>query len=898
MAENIDDIVDEFENSDLVESARSSGFTGAKIGRFAAVALFLALGTFAVIYSMSRGGSHADHENDIGSELADAGKAAIDKAGAAVDKTGTALSNITAGKYSEVVTAGKNAADKFVKSTTSQSKFPSTPFPKPKPSNSLAKSSGASPTANGFAKAAAAPKAASYKSPFPPPVLRSKAAEPPTRFAAAPGKPLITSQGGFGELKKAPAQPPITNRFAAPAALKQTAAGAGSLVRKSGAEAKQLLGNLAKAPATVQAKAAGAVDSANRSLGNLTNQAKSALGNAASTTQGSANRSFGAPAVKAPGRFGQPLAKSAAEPPKSPFAPLPKAAPFAAPNSSSSSSRSLTRQSSTSQSSSRFPANLRASASPQPKPTQRTIPTATVSTSSRLTPASTVARPPVTPRPTPRATQAPAKSSFGSYTGSSPQRGPAARVAAVTRDVPGDRRFDGVQAPSLSIEKLSPKEIQVGEPADFQIVLRNVGRVAVDDVQVFDQIPEGTEFISATPAPSQKSNNQLNWDVGTLSPGVEKRINVKLKPTKPGEIGSVAQYTFAARSSMRTRVTQPVLEITHRAKPQVLIGGDVLFDVVVTNKGDGPARDVLIQEDVPEQLNFREGYREIEYEVGTLLPNQSRNVRLALKAKKAGKCQNVIFASGSGGLKSQHKLNLEVVAPSLKTKSSGPGVRFLGRSAKHTFSVSNLGTARATNVNLIARLPSGLRYVQSNNKGTYNRNLHAVLWELAELQNGVDASVEVMTEPIAIGKQPIKFEANADLNISDATDHSLVVEHLVDVFIDIDDVLDPIEIGSETSYRVQVVNQGTKVATNVKLQVDFPNGLKPTKVDGPLPNQIRGQQVVFSPIESLKPGARLSFVVSGQGMAAGDHRVVLKMDTDGRSTTVSKEESTRVYSDR
>ena len=104
MAENIDDIVDEFENSDLVESARSSGFTGAKIGRFAAVALFLALGTFAVIYSMSRGGSHADHENDIGSELADAGKAVIDKAGAAVDKTGTALSNITAGKYSEVVT--------------------------------------------------------------------------------------------------------------------------------------------------------------------------------------------------------------------------------------------------------------------------------------------------------------------------------------------------------------------------------------------------------------------------------------------------------------------------------------------------------------------------------------------------------------------------------------------------------------------------------------------------------------------------------------------------------------------------------------------------------------------------------------------------------------------------
>ena len=468
----------------------------------------------------------------------------------------------------------------------------------------------------------------------------------------------------------------------------------------------------------------------------------------------------------------------------------------------------------------------------------------------------------------------------------------------MTRDVPGDRRLDGVQAPSLSIEKLSPKEIQVGEPADFQIVIRNVGRIAVDEIQVFDEIPVGTEFISATPNANQSGSRKLSWDIGTLSPGVEKRINIRLKPTRPGEIGSVAQYTFAARSSMRTRVTQPVLEITHRCKPKVLIGGDVMLDVTVTNKGDGPAKDVLIQEDVPEQLKFREGYREIEYEVGTLLPNQSRNVRLALKAFKPGKLENVIHATGSGGLKSQHKLDLEIIAPQLKTASSGPNVRFLGRSAKHTFSVANQGTAPATNVNLIARLPSGLRYVQSNNKGTYNRNLHAVLWELAELDPGVDAKVEVMTEPIAIGNQPIKFEATADLNMRDTTEQRLMVEHLVDLFIDIDDVLDPIEIGGETSYRVQVVNQGTKVATNVELQMTFTNGIKPTSVDGPLANQIRGQQIVFSPIESLKPGARLSFVVSAEGVAAGDHRVVLKMDTDGRTASVSKEESTRVYSDR
>jgi uncharacterized repeat protein (TIGR01451 family) len=471
-------------------------------------------------------------------------------------------------------------------------------------------------------------------------------------------------------------------------------------------------------------------------------------------------------------------------------------------------------------------------------------------------------------------------------------------AAAVTSDLPGEKRLDGIQAPSLTIEKFSPREIQVNQPSDFQIVIRNVGRVAVDNVQVFDQIPVGTEFLEATPKPTQANNRQLNWAVGTVNPGTEKRINIKLKPTKPGEIGSVAQMTFATRSSMRTRVTQPVLEISHRTKPQVLIGDDVMFDVVVTNRGDGPAKNVLIQEDVPSQLDFRDGFREIEYEVGTLMPNQSRNVRLMLRAKKPGKLQNLIFATGSGGLKSQHKLDLEVVAPQLKAKSDGPTRRFLGRRAQHQFSVSNNGSAPATNVDLIARLPSGLRYVNSNNKGTYDPNAHAVFWELAELQRGVTADVEIATEPVSIGSQPIKFEATADLNLADKVEQPLSVEHLVDVFFDIDDVVDPIEIGSETRYRVQVVNQGTKPATNVRLQIDFPTGLKPTTVDGPLANNIRGQQILFSPITSLKPGERIQFVVNGSGQAAGDHRVVLKMQTDGRTTAVAKEESTRVYSDR
>ena len=355
---------------------------------------------------------------------------------------------------------------------------------------------------------------------------------------------------------------------------------------------------------------------------------------------------------------------------------------------------------------------------------------------------------------------------------------------------------------------------------------------------------------------------------------------------------------------MRTMVTKPVLEITHQAGQTHLIGDDVIFDVLVKNKGDGPAKNVVIQEDVPNQLGVPsqlespDGTRGIEYEIGTLLPGQSRRVKLALKAANIGKLRNVMFASADGGLQAKHELPMEIVAPNLVTRTDGPTRRFLRRNVTHDLIVKNTGTAAATNVELIARLPSGLRFVDANNQGRYDSNAHSVYWSLAELARNVEAKVELKTMPVEVGSQPISFESFADLKIKSSAKQPLSVEHLVDVFFDIDDVVDPIEIGSNTSYRLRVVNQGTKAATNVQLQVDFPTGLQPTAVDGTLRHAINGQRIAFAPINSMSPGDEISIVIHGKGQNAGDHRVVVNMRTDGRTAPVSKEETTRVYSDR
>ena len=191
-----------------------------------------------------------------------------------------------------------------------------------------------------------------------------------------------------------------------------------------------------------------------------------------------------------------------------------------------------------------------------------------------------------------------------------------------------------------------------------------------------------------------------------------------------------------------------------------------------------------------------------------------------------------------------------------------------------------------------------MKFVRANNRGQYDDNTHSVYWSLAELNSGLVANVAVTTLPTEPGNQDLNFDATADLGEPTSAICKLSVKHLVDVFFDIDDVVDPIEVGSDTAYKLRIVNQGTKTATNVQLSVEIPGGIQPTAVEGNITSEIRGQQIAFSPITSMNPGDEIEITIRGKGVTPGDHRVVVNLMADGREVNVSKQESTRVYADR
>ena len=461
---------------------------------------------------------------------------------------------------------------------------------------------------------------------------------------------------------------------------------------------------------------------------------------------------------------------------------------------------------------------------------------------------------------------------------------------------PGDPTLEGQQKPEIIVEKTAPPEIQIGKPAEFRLILRNVGKVPAHQVIVTDQVPRGTRLISTEPQTSATEGNALFWDVDTLNSGEQFVASVQVMPEAEGEIGSVAAVSFQTSASARTVSTRPLLEIEHTASEKVHIGEQVILKIRVSNPGSGHATSVVLEENVPQGFSHPAGTA-LERELGTIKRGESRDVELTLIADKAGLVENVIVARADANLSAEHRIQLEVIAPELQVSVVGPTKRYLERQAKYTLSVANQGTATAKNIELVAHLPNGMKFLETNNAGQYDPRTHAVYWSLEELHAKQIGDVHLTTLPVETGEQKFRFEGNAELGLTDSLERSVMVEGLASLFFEVADTADPIEVGNETTYEIHLVNEGSKAATGIIVQAILPQGMKAFDASGPTNFEITDQQVHFQPLQQLAPGADHIYQIQVKGIAPGDQRIRVLVKDSKMQSAISEEEGTLVYSD-
>lgn len=461
---------------------------------------------------------------------------------------------------------------------------------------------------------------------------------------------------------------------------------------------------------------------------------------------------------------------------------------------------------------------------------------------------------------------------------------------------PGEKALEGPQQPTLMIQKFAPGEIQVGKPAKFVLQVRNSGAQAADNVTIHDEIPQGTQLVSTSPAATNEGG-KLVWQLGKLSPGEDRTIEMQIMPKSEGDIGSVATVTYSAQASVKTHCTMPQLAIRMTAPSEVMVGKQQHVKIEIRNPGSGDATGVMLFENVPPNVKHVSGPA-LEFEIGTLRAGETRELDLVLSAEKAGKVINVLTARAQGNLQVQQQVEFEVIAPALTVAVQGPERRYLERPATYEVSVENPGTAAAHDVQIVTKLPKGMRFVKANNMGEYDATSHAVYWSLAELPKGEKGTVELTAMPVETGPQTLQVESRAQQGLSDKTQREVLVEGLAAIKFEVKALQDPIEVGGETGYEIRIVNQGTKAATNVQISAQLPVGLKLISAEGETQHKADQNRLVFEPLQQLAPKADTVYRLRVQGLQAGDQRVAVEVKTDDLQQPIRHEESTRVFGDQ
>ena len=384
----------------------------------------------------------------------------------------------------------------------------------------------------------------------------------------------------------------------------------------------------------------------------------------------------------------------------------------------------------------------------------------------------------------------------------------------------------------MTIEKIAPTEVQVGKPAHFELRVRNAGNAAAQGVEIHDSVPQGTQFISSNPPTTQGLSGQLAWSLGELKPGEQTIVQLELMPIAEGDVRSSATVTFRTEVSVHTLATRPRLVVQLVGPKQVLIGDEAMMSVRISNPGTGAATGIVLSEHVPRGLRHKAG-SDLEFEVGTLKPGQSREIQLSMSAVEAGHVVNALQARGDAKLRAAGARRIRCRRSSAFGRHDRPDAP-LSRTPGdlHRRRVESRHRS-GRDVELVTQLPKGMKFVKANNAGHYDPQTHTVTWNLEELPPAETGSVTLVAVPIETGEQRMEIHGKARQGLSDAKEQTVTVEGLANVTFDVRATDEAIEVGGETTYQIHVVNEGSIAATNLRIAALFPPELKPLRTDGP-----------------------------------------------------------------
>ena len=194
----------------------------------------------------------------------------------------------------------------------------------------------------------------------------------------------------------------------------------------------------------------------------------------------------------------------------------------------------------------------------------------------------------------------------------------------------------------LKLVKSAPAEVSTCERILVSYDITNYSTKEMLDIVITEELPEG--LLTA------EGKKVVEFELKSLPGGQSRQFTQIIDAIEPGTYSSEATLFSSTGASVKsnmteTKITQAVLSLKEIYPEEYTAGSDTVLEFVISNIGDGIARDTQIVAMLPSGVEFAGAssngslggvkQSEVAWKLGELEPNMSKKVSLTYKSDRS-----------------------------------------------------------------------------------------------------------------------------------------------------------------------------------------------------------------------------------------------------------------------
>ncbi|MDP0498242.1 MAG: DUF11 domain-containing protein [Verrucomicrobiota bacterium JB024] len=459
-----------------------------------------------------------------------------------------------------------------------------------------------------------------------------------------------------------------------------------------------------------------------------------------------------------------------------------------------------------------------------------------------------------------------------------------------------------------------------GSPFTYKINVK--AKQPVTNVEVSEMLPAEIKFQSSDPKASMDQFGMPSWDLPAMKAGDEQAITVTVVPSKIGNFEVCSVVRADPMVCLPIFVGKPEITLAKVGPATVELGKDATWTITAKNTGNAYADNVIITDKLPAGFTAKSP---LSKNVGSLDPGQTATMTVVATADKGGKFVNTATSTFAQGEPVVATAPIVVQQSSLKITKTGPATGYIFSDVPYTITVTNDGDTTLNNIVVVDSLPDEfviegqLANATVKDKDTGGKTIvpsmdptrnvwgywrpgssntqtddtaDEIDWTIDTLAPGASKSFTVngyATRPMTTTNTATASTGG----IQETATASTVWKAVPGIHSSIRDSIDPVQVGQETTYTLNALNQSSYETFAVTSQkVSIPSQLKIVSVSAG--GVISGQTVTF-PQVSLAPGKEVTRSITVQAVSAGTVTTKVETMTSFRDDPILDQESTTIY---